>query len=285
VAPLLKAQNHQLDVDVERGRLACRGDPVRLAQAVANLLHNAARYTEPGGRIVLSAWRDQDQVVIRVKDHGCGIPAEILPRVFELFFQGPQAQRPEGGMGVGLTIARNLVEMHGGCISAASDGPGHGAEFVVRLPRMTEVDAVTDRELPPELAAGDAGAPKQRLRILIVDDNEDAAESLSQLLHMDGHQVTIALSPQQALDAVPHLRPHVALLDLGLPGMNGHELGVRIREALQPRTCRLFALTGYVQDDDRLRSVELGFVDHLIKPVNHELLLRHLADAVPCGQA
>jgi signal transduction histidine kinase/ActR/RegA family two-component response regulator len=285
VAPLLKSQGHRLDIDVERGRLACRGDPLRLAQAVANLLNNAARYTEAGGRIAVGAWRDQDQVVIRVKDDGCGIAPEILPRVFELFFQGPQAHRPEGGMGVGLTIARNLVEMHGGTVSAASDGPGHGAEFVIRLPRMTEVDAVTDRHLPPEFEGTDAREAPRRLRILVVDDNEDTAESLAQLLHMDGHQVTIALSPQQALEVVPQLRPHVALLDIGLPGMSGHDLGLRIREMLRPRSCRLFAITGYSREGDRQRSAELGFVDHLIKPVNHEVLLRHIADAVPSVHA
>ena len=281
--PLLRAQNHRLAIDVERGRLACRGDPLRLAQAVANLLHNAARYTEPGGRIDVGAWREQDQVVIRVKDNGCGIAPEILPRVFELFFQAEQGHdRASGGLGIGLTLVQRLAALHGGSVSAASDGPGHGAEFIVRLPRMTEVDAVTDREPPPELMGEPAA--ERALRILIVDDNEDAAASLAQLLHLDGHHVTVALSPPQALAVVPQLRPHVALLDIGLPGMSGHELGVRIRELLQPRGCRLFAITGYGREGDRQRSAELGFVDHLLKPVNHGELRRHLASA-PCRQA
>jgi len=283
-APLMTSQNQQLVLDVERGRLVCRGDSLRLAQAVANLLGNAARYTQPGGRIEVGAWRDQDQVVIRVKDSGCGIAPEILPRVFELFFQGPQGELPEGGMGVGLTITKNLVEMHGGTVCAASDGAGRGAEFIIRLPRMTEVDAVTDRGLPTDLA-GDDGGDMRRLRILVVDDNEDAAAALAALLRLDGHHVTVAVSPEQALVLVPQLRPHVALLDIGLPGMSGHELGVCIRQMLAPRGCRLFAITGHGQDGDRQRSAELGFVDHLVKPVNHELLLRHLAEAMPGPQA
>jgi CheY-like chemotaxis protein len=220
-------------------------------------------------------------VVIRVKDPGCGIAPEVLPRVFELFFQGPQADHgSDGGMGVGLTIAKNLVEMHGGTIAAASDGPGQGAEFVIRLPRMTEVDAVTDRGLPLDLVGAEAEVPR-RLRILVVDDNEDAALSLAALLRLDGHQVVVATTPAQALATVPQLRPHVALLDIGLPGMSGYDLGVKIRQMLEPRGCRLFAVTGYGQESDRLRSTELGFVDHLVKPVNHELLLRHLAESAP----
>jgi PAS domain S-box-containing protein len=151
-APLMKAQNHRLVMEVERGRLACRGDPLRLAQAVANLLNNAARYTPPGGRIRVQAARDDDELVIRVKDPGCGIAPELLPRIFELFFQGPQVERPESGMGVGLAMTRSLVEMHGGTVTAASEGAGLGAEFVIRLPRMTEVDSVTDWSVPGELA-------------------------------------------------------------------------------------------------------------------------------------
>jgi signal transduction histidine kinase len=151
-APLLKAQNHRLVIEVDRGRLACRGDPLRLAQAVANLLNNAARYTPPGGRIRVQAAPDDDELVIRVKDPGCGIAPELLPRVFELFFQGPQGERPESGMGVGLAMTKSLVEMHGGTVTAASEGAGRGAEFVIRLPRMTEVDSVTDWSVPGELA-------------------------------------------------------------------------------------------------------------------------------------
>jgi signal transduction histidine kinase len=274
-AALVKARNHRLVIEVERGRLACRGDPLRLAQAVAHLLNNAARYTPPGGRIEVRASRDHDHVVIRVKDSGCGIAPELLPRVFELFFQGPQGQRPEGGMGVGLAITKNLVELHGGTVSAASEGVDRGAEFVVRLPRMTEVDAVTDWSVPGDLATADG---TRRLRILVVDDDEDAAASLAALLRLDGHYVVVALTPEDALAAVPPLRPHVALLDIGLPGMSGHDLGVRIRELLAPRTCRLIAVTGYGQEGDRQRSAELGFVDHLVKPVNHERLLRQLAE-------
>ena len=279
-APALKAHDQRLSIDVERGRLACRGDPLRLAQAVSNLLTNAARYSPRGGCIELHAGRDGDAVVIRVKDEGSGIAADVLPRVFELFFQGPQPTNgADAGMGVGLTIAKNLVEMHGGTIAATSDGPGRGAEFVIRLPRMTEIDVLTDRGSLGELPG--AEAEMRRQRILVVDDNEDAAQSLAALLRLDGHQVMVATSPAQALDAVPGLLPHVALLDIGLPGMTGYDLGARIRELLEPRGCRLFAITGYSDESDRKRSAELGFVEHLVKPVNHELLLRHLADSTP----
>jgi signal transduction histidine kinase len=155
----VKAQGHTLVIDVERGRLACRGDPVRLAQAVANLLHNAARYTAPGGRIDLDAWRDDDQVVIRVRDNGHGIAPQLLPHVFDLFVQGRSPASRRRRRCAGLAITKNLVELHGGTVRAASDGPGTGAEFVIRLPRMTEVDAVTDWSVPAELAArGTAGA-------------------------------------------------------------------------------------------------------------------------------
>jgi PAS domain S-box-containing protein len=273
--PALKAHDHRVVLTVEAGRLACRGDPLRLAQAVSNLLHNAARYTPRGGRIEVSARRENGCAVISVSDDGRGIPAEVLPRIFELFFQGPLSpDRSEGGMGVGLTVAKNLVEMHGGSIEAHSDGPGRGARFVIRLPRMTEVDAVTGRDPVGELA-GDM--PARPHRILVVDDNADAADALAELLRLDGHQVAVATSAQQALNLLPRIKPDVALLDIGMPGMNGYDLGLQIRQRMGSRVCRLFAVTGYGEDSDLRRSAQLGFVDHLVKPVDHERLLQQLA--------
>jgi signal transduction histidine kinase len=274
--PSLKAHDHRVTTTVEAGRLACRGDPVRLAQAVANLLNNAARYTPRGGRIELSARRDGDAAHITVSDDGRGIPADVLPHIFELFYQGPQSpDRSEGGMGVGLTVARNLVEMHGGSVCAHSDGPGRGACFTVRLPRMTEVDAVVTTRDPVGELSGEP-LPARPRRILVVDDNADAADALAELLRLDGHQATVATSAQQALNLLPRVKPDVALLDIGLPGMNGYDLGVQIRQRMGARACRLFAVTGYAEESDRRRSAQLGFVDHLIKPVDHDRLLQQL---------
>jgi PAS domain S-box-containing protein len=259
---LLEQRKHELTVDV-RPSLQCVCDPVRIAQVVANLLTNAARYTEPGGRIALSCdLLDDAHFTIRVRDNGRGIVPEMLPRIFELFYQGPRGiDRAEGGLGVGLALVRSLVELHGGHVTARSEGAGRGSEFTVCLPLAGA---------PPEAPAADAphAAPSgaEARRVLLVDDNVDAAQTTAELLRAHGHEVVVHHDPVSALAALDAIGPDVALLDIGLPVMDGYELGARIRAARGP-ACYLVALTGYGQDADKARTREAGFDHHLVKPV------------------
>jgi PAS domain S-box-containing protein len=261
--PLVEARQHELTVSLPAGPLPLEADPLRLAQVLTNLLHNAAKFTPEGGRLTLSAVVAGAEVVVRVRDNGVGIPAAVLPHVFELFAQADQPlDRSEGGLGVGLTLARSLVEMHGGSVAAHSDGPGRGSEFVVRLPL---------REGPGP-GAGPAGeergtAPGAR-RVLVVDDNRDAAESLAMLLRATGHEVRTAHAGPAALEAARAHRPEVVLLDIGLPGLDGYEVARRLRAEPGFKGALLVALTGYGQDEDRRRSQAAGFDLHLVKPVD-----------------
>jgi len=265
---LLEQRNHRLHLDVDPA-LRCEGDPVRLAQVVSNLLTNAARYTESGGDIWLRAWRDgEDHVAVSVRDNGRGIAPDILPQVFELFYQGQRSvDRSDGGLGVGLALVRSLVELHGGIVQAASAGLGQGSEFTFRLPRL---DSGEDRapQLPQSVPHGIAGLR----RILVVDDNPDAVETLSSWLTAHGHEVAAYTDPVLALQDVARLRPHVAILDLGLPVMDGYELGSRIRDVLG-WDCTLVALTGYGHEADRARSRAARFDHHLVKPVVPDALI------------
>jgi CheY-like chemotaxis protein len=265
-SPLLERQRHQLRVDVPRQGLAVEVDAARMAQVVANLLTNAAKYTEPGGLITVTARREDAEIVISVRDTGIGIASEILPRVFDLFVQARQAMdRAQGGLGLGLAIVRSLVTLHGGTVEARSDGPGEGAEFIVRLPPArpgTEVGIRPDgagRRLPE-------AAPVRR--VLIVDDNEDAAAMLAEALGAYGHVIRTAHDGLQALNAAPEFQPDVALLDIGLPVIDGYELARRIRAHPALRHVRLVAVTGYGQEQDRQRSAAAGFAAHLVKPVD-----------------
>jgi signal transduction histidine kinase len=269
---LLEQRNHQLIVDVPRVGLAWEGDPVRLAQVLANLLTNAARYTPHGGRIELTALRDADQVTIRVRDNGVGIAADMLPRIFELFVQGGQRSldRAEGGLGLGLTLARSLVGLHGGTINAASDGLGKGTTFTIRLPAPSP--AVVAGKRRPEPAS--KPPPTLGKRVLIVDDNVDAAEMLGELLEESGHEVVLANDPIAALKSIEEKNPDVAVVDIGLPVMDGYQLAERIRQSLSGRDCRLVALSGYGREHDYARSKQAGFVEHLVKPVDLATLLR-----------
>jgi CheY-like chemotaxis protein len=258
--PLIQTRGHRLHVALPGRELWVDGDPIRLAQVVANLLSNAAKYTDPGGDIWLTVARVDTEAVITVRDNGAGIAASALPRVFDLFHRGDRLVDGTG-LGIGLTLARNLVQMHGGRIVAQSDGAGKGSEFTVGLPLTVSQEPATQRErrISRHLAP---------LRVLIVDDNQDAADSLQALLRLLGADAEVARDGHKALDAVTQYRPTVVLLDIGLPGMNGYEVArwIRARRDIQQPT--IVAITGWGQPEDRRRAQEAGFDHHLIKPAD-----------------
>ncbi len=264
--PLIEAAGHQLTVAVPPEPLTLEGDPVRLAQVFANLLNNAAKYTEDGGRICLTVRREGgDAIAVSVRDTGIGISADMLPRVFELFTQVDRStRRAQGGLGIGLTLVKSLVEMHGGSVEARSDGRGKGSEFVVRLP----LAAAPRRAGAPAPEEEGPSAVLVLRRVLVVDDNRDAAESLAMLLKLLGSEVHVAYDGPGALEALRTYRPSVVLLDIGMPGMDGHEVARRIRRQPELQDVTLIALTGWGQEEDRRRSQEAGFDYHLIKPVD-----------------
>jgi CheY-like chemotaxis protein len=238
-------------------------------QVLVNLLNNAAKYTDPGGRVELTAFREGGEAVVRVKDNGVGIEAEMLGRVFDLYTQvGRSAGRARGGLGIGLTLVRQLVEMHGGRVTADSPGPGQGSEFVVRLPAAAPAPAETPA---PELPGADPGR-----HVLIVEDNADARSTLETLLKLLGHRVESAAAGPDGIDRALASRPEVALIDLGLPGMDGCAVARRLRAELGP-TVLLVALTGHALEEDRRRTAEAGFDAHLVKPVELPELSRVLA--------
>jgi PAS domain S-box-containing protein len=272
--PVIDALGHELTVVLPAEPLPVRGDLVRLAQVFANLLNNAAKYTDRSGRIRIAAGREGGQVAVRVRDTGVGIAPDLLPKVFDLFVQADRsAARTQGGLGIGLTLVKRLVEMHGGTVEVRSDGPGQGSEFVVRLP-PAEV------ELPPSVStngqvrvAARAGAP---LRVLVVDDNVDAAESLAVVLRSVGHTVRTAHCGPAAVQVAAALRPEAVVLDIGLPGMDGYEVAQQLRRG-PAAGASLIALTGYGQEEDRRRSKAAGFDHHLVKPVDPAVLTELLA--------
>jgi signal transduction histidine kinase/ActR/RegA family two-component response regulator len=270
--PHLSARRHAFESVLPPEPVWLTADPARLAQVVVNLLNNAAKYTEPGGRVVLEVGRDMDSGVVRVRDNGLGIPPEMLPHVFELFTQGEWSiDRAQGGIGIGLALVRRLVELHGGSITAHSDGPGGGSEFVVRIPALPAGGAGAQ----PGPREGDASprAPAvPACRILVVDDNVDAADSLGMLLTIEGHEIELGYDGVTALSKAESFRPDVLLLDIGLPRMDGHEVARRLREQPWGKGVLLVALTGYGQEDDRRRSQEAGFNAHLIKPIDLDAL-------------
>jgi len=247
--------------------LAIDGDEVRLTQVVNNLLTNAARYTPPGGRVEVVAARERNEIVLRVRDNGIGIDSNLLPHVFEMFVQGARGPDSESGLGLGLSLARTLTTLHGGTLSAHSDGPGCGSEFIVRLPTSIASDLFADVQSQRQPTN-----PRGR-RILVVDDNRDAAEMLAYLLSSAGHEVQLAYEPSQALSLSNTFRPQIAILDIGLPVMDGYMLAREIRARLESATPVLIALTGYGRDQDKRRSDEAGFAVHLVKPIIAEKLL------------
>jgi PAS domain S-box-containing protein len=270
---LLEKRQHRLDVEIEPG-LVWEGDPVRLAQVVSNLLTNAARYTEPGGHVRLRAGReDADWLRISVQDDGVGMAPELRAQVFDLFFQGKRSiDRAEGGLGIGLSLVKNIVELHGGRVEANSAGKDRGSEFVVLLPLLTPGAAAEDIPALPQAAPNAA-----RRRVMLVDDNVDGAETLARLLGAHGHEVRVFHEPIAALAAVRAFRPDLAVLDIGLPVLDGYELARRMRTLLDGHPCRLVALTGYGQEADKARSGQAGFERHLVKPVNPDLVVELVA--------
>ncbi|HET7785189.1 MAG TPA: ATP-binding protein [Myxococcales bacterium] len=271
-SPLLEQRVHQLSVNVPRKGLIVEGDPVRLAQVVGNLLSNAARYTQPGGRIGIHAARSGALLTLTVVDNGPGISQELLPRIFDLFVQGHRRiDRAEGGLGLGLALVKNLVALHGGSVSARNV-PGGGSEFSISLPALGPDAAARSIEARTAEAPPISSASVRR-RVLVVDDNEDAADLLSEFLRGVGHDVVIAHDGPQALEVLRSFPAEIGLLDLGLPGMDGFELARRIREQGGSSVRHLVALTGYGQEHDRNASRSAGFDRHLTKPVD----LEHLA--------
>jgi len=270
VEPMLRQQRHTLAVrTAPYEALYVRGDAARLVQCVSNLLSNAAKYTPRGGEISVRSYADADDVGVEVTDNGIGISADLLPRVFDLFVQSERSlERAEGGLGIGLAVVKRLIEMHDGEVIARSAGLGRGSTFTIRLPRINAPAAEAPTETPLQ------GEPR---RLLIVDDNVDAADSLALLLTAQGHEVAVAYRPSEALARAEALRPEVALLDIGLPEMDGYELARRLRAMPQLQGMRLYALTGYGQAEDQLRSRAAGFDGHLIKPVDLQALERALA--------
>ena len=261
--PHLTAAKHELSVTLPDNPIVVEVDLARLTQVLTNLLNNAAKFTPPGGRVALSASLDQRKVRIAVRDTGIGISPETLPRIFEMFAQGPGlVGRSHGGLGVGLGLARALTELHKGTIEAFSEGPGKGSEFVVTLPEVALVHLVPDHA-PGGLASQDLGR-----RILIVDDNADAALSLAMLLTAGGHHCQQVNDGQAALKVAPQLNPDVFLLDIGMPGMSGYDLARQLRALPQFRSSLLIAVTGWGKEEDRQKSREAGFNHHLVKPVS-----------------
>jgi PAS domain S-box-containing protein len=247
-------------------------DSTRMAQVIGNILSNAYKFTDPGGRIALALEREGDLAVIRIRDTGIGIAPEHLPRLFGLFTQlDTSLERSRHGLGIGLALAKTLVELHGGSLEAQSAGIGSGSEFVIRLPIQPHASAT------PPAAAPSAGAEPAGRSILIVDDNQDSGDSLALLLELDGHRTHTARDGLEALDAAERLRPDAILLDIGLPKLNGYEVARRIRARAWAKDVLLVAMTGWGQDEDRQRSREAGFNVHIVKPVTHELLTQVLS--------
>ncbi|MYM24907.1 response regulator [Duganella sp. FT135W] len=264
-SPLIAQRRHQLALDVAPSGLTVLADPVRFAQVLSNLLTNAAKYTEPGGQLAVRARRDGGHVVVEVEDNGIGISAEMLKPVFERFTQERQAlSRSQGGLGLGLAIVRSMMELHGGSVEARSGGIGCGSTFIVRMPLLQQSAHHSVSVAPQEPYEAAPGG----LAIMVVDDNEDAARALGDGLELLGYKVRVVFSAPEALMLAPQFRPDVGLLDIGLPGMDGYELAMRLRELDGAQSMRLFAVTGYGQDADRQQAMAAGFEQHLTKPID-----------------
>jgi PAS domain S-box-containing protein len=269
--PLIEARRQHLAVSLPKEPVRLRGDVIRLAQVVSNLLSNAAKYTEEGGHIWLIADVEQGEIVVRVRDDGMGIPAAFLPYIFDLFTQAERSlDRSQGGLGIGLALVRSLVELHGGRVQAFSSGPGMGSEFVIYLPLLTE--EIREPEVGRAVPRHSGLMPSAHHRVLVVDDNIDSAESMALLLKLGGHEVQLAHDGQAALDIARMFQPNVVLLDIGLPRMDGYEVARRLRNDPALQKTVLIALTGYGQAEDRRQSKMAGFDHHFIKPVDPEAL-------------
>jgi PAS domain S-box-containing protein len=270
--PLIAQSGHQLTVQLPAEPIVVEADVTRLAQAFANLLNNAAKYTESGGHIALTVEREQEQAVVRVKDDGIGIPSHMLGRIFEMFIQVDRTlERTQGGLGIGLSLVKGVVEMHGGSVEAHSEGQGRGTEVTVRLKALSS--PLREASDDPQRAA----RTPARHRVLIVDDNIDAATSLALLIQLMNHEVETAHDGLEALAKAAEFRPDLILLDLGMPKLNGYDTCRRLREEPWGRNIVIVALTGWGQDEDRRRSQAAGFDHHLVKPVDPAILRQLLA--------
>jgi signal transduction histidine kinase len=283
VQPMLTQQGHELSVRVDPTPVFVEGDLTRLTQIVGNILSNAIKYTDAGGRIELTAGAvGDDRIEIRVRDNGIGIEADALPAVFDLFTQASGvAERTQSGLGIGLALVKRLIELHDGEVEARSEGLGKGSEFIVRLPRqLRDVVGTTVPLTSPAAAARIPGQARTVHRILLADDNADSLDSLAELLAMAGHEAYKAGDGMQALAAATQLRPDLILLDIGMPGLDGYEVARRIRAQPWGRDVTLVALTGWGQDNDRTRSGEAGFDAHWVKPLELKRLW-HLLESLP----
>jgi len=269
------AANHGLTLHVETEPVVVDGDPIRLEQVVCNLVQNAIKYTPRGGTLTLTVDAKDGEGTVRVRDTGVGITPEMLPQIFEPFTQVESSRiRSEGGLGLGLPLVRGLVELHGGQVEARSPGPGLGSEFIVRLPvRQGKRPNRRSGMFPVAGLQGGAG-----LSILVVEDNIDGRESLRDLLEIWGHRVGLAENGHEGVEQALSMRPDVALIDIGLPGMDGNEVAQRIRAAFGADPLILIAMTGYGQPDDRRRAIQAGFDDYLVKPVDPAYLSRRLGE-------
>jgi CheY-like chemotaxis protein len=266
--PLAESARHELRVSLPAEPIGLHADPARLAQVFGNLLSNSCKYTNPGGKIWVTAEQQGSDAVVTVKDTGAGIPPDKLESIFDMFTQvDSSSEQSQGGLGIGLTLVKRLVHMHGGTIEARSEGQGLGSEFVVRLPMRVET----------ALAAASApSGPRestQARRILVVDDNQDSAGSLAMLLRITGNEAHTAHDGVGAIEAAEKHRPEVMLLDIGLPKLNGRDVCRRVREQSWGKSMVIIALTGWGQEEDRRKSMEAGFDGHLVKPVNYRALL------------
>ena len=274
--PLIDSRRHELTLDLPEELLSVDGDSTRLVQIIGNILHNAAKFMEPGGRIMLAVAREDSYAVIKVKDAGMGIPRDLVPKIFDLFSQvHHKSESTHGGLGIGLALVRRLVEMHGGVVSASSEGPGHGTEMVVRLPLLGVTAApfgvpTSEPKRPPTVS------PR---RILVADDNSDAVEALALQLQLAGHDVRTANDGMEALEVAESFVPQVVLLNLGMPRMDGYETARQIRRRWWGRSATLVALTGWGQAQDRQRTSAAGFDVHLVKPVTEFDLFQAIASA------
>ena len=278
--PAIDARQHELVLDLADEPLAIEGDRIRLVQIVGNVLHNATKFMKPGGRIVLRVTRQGASAIISVRDDGMGIPPDRIGKVFDLFTQVHGGEGAQGGLGIGLALVRRLVEMHGGTVEARSEGLERGTEILIRLPLTVPVPGAEARQGP---AAGElAPVPAQaRRRILVADDNADAAGSLALRLELAGHEVKTAQDGLEALAIARGFKPQVVVLDLGMPGMDGYETARQLRRSSWGKRARLIALTGWGQQQDRIRTAEAGFDVHLVKPVSEHDLFKAIASPEP----
>ena len=268
---LMDQRKHRLNVALPPEPAWVLGDAIRLEEVIVNLLSNAAKYTPERGDIWLSMEEKGEEVVIRVKDSGVGIAPDLLPQIFDLFTQAQRTlDRSQGGLGIGLTVVRKVIEMHGGTTEAHSSGLGRGSEFIVRLPAVRSPAQV-------KIPGAKRAQPGQTWRVLIVDDNADSADSIAAILETSGHEVEVAYSAQKALEMAVEHQPDIVLLDIGLPDMDGYEVAKHLRQTPELKEMRLIAITGYGQESDRQRSREAGFDEHLVKPVEWQKLEELLA--------